>query len=76
MHNIKERAVIIKKAKRTLSRTSASKFFSPATFTHTHPSFSAAVRTLYVALGTADTTTSESAKQRARSNSGGAGRTT
>lgn len=59
-----------------MSRTSASKFLSAATFTHTHPSFSAAVGTLYVALGTADTTTSESARHRARSNSGGAGLTT
>lgn len=62
--------------RRTFSRTSAPKFLSAATFTHTHPSFSPAVGTLYVALGTADTTTSESARQRARSNSGGAWRTT
>ena len=64
------------RAKRTFSRTSAPKFLSAATFTHTHPSFSPAVGTLYVALGTAETTTSERARQRARSNSGGAWRTT
>ena len=62
--------------KRTLSRTSASKFLSAATFTHTHPSFSPAVGTLYVALGTAETTTSEIARHRARSNEGGTARTT
>ena len=47
---------------RTLSLTSFSKFFSLETLTHTHPSLSHSVFTLYSALGTAVITTSEIAR--------------
>ena len=50
----------------TLSRTSFSKFLSAATLTHTQPSLSHSVLTLYEALGTAETTTSEMARQSCR----------
>jgi len=51
---------------RTLSLTSFSKFLSAATLTHTHPSFSHSVFTLYDALGTALITTSEMARHSSR----------
>jgi hypothetical protein len=46
----------------TLSLTLSSKFLSAATFTHTHPSLSHSVLTLYAGLGTAEITTSDSAR--------------
>jgi hypothetical protein len=53
---------ITQKAKHALFLTSFSKFFSAATFTQMQPSFSQAVGTLYVDFGTAEITTSESAR--------------
>jgi len=44
------------------SLTSFSKFLSAATLTHRHPSFNHSVFTLYIGLGTAETTTSERAR--------------
>lgn len=65
---------LFSRRRRTFSRTSLSKFLSAATLRQMQPSLSHSVFTLYAALGTAETTTSEMARHSSRVN--GQGRTT